>query len=107
MKSLDLNFIRSQFPALSNDWVFMDNAGGSQTVKQVGERINDYLYNTNVQLGATYDVSQQASNRVLEAQRTMAGLIHAMHPESCSGAFHYPVTSKSFQINGSDIFSGR
>lgn len=81
MKNLDLDFIRSHFPALSKEWVFMDNAGGSQTVKQVGERINDYLYNSNVQLGATYDISKKAGARVLEAQKVLGELINVTHTE--------------------------
>ena len=28
--SLDLDFARSQFPALATGWAFFDNAGGSQ-----------------------------------------------------------------------------
>ena len=80
MQDLDLTFIRSQFPSLSGDWTFFDNAGGSQTAKQVGQRINDYLYNTNVQLGATYDISQYAGERVVNSQKTMANLINAFDP---------------------------
>jgi len=55
---LNIDFIRSQYPSLSGDWTYFDNAGGSQTVRQVGTRINEYLYNTNVQLGASYDIFQ-------------------------------------------------
>lgn len=77
MNQLDLDFIRYQFPALAGEWTFFDNAGGSQTAKQVGARIQDYLYNTNVQLGASYATSQIAGDRVIEAQKTMAKLINA------------------------------
>ena len=31
--SLDLEFVRSQFPGLSRGWTFFDNAGGSQILK--------------------------------------------------------------------------
>lgn len=81
MEQLDLNFVRSQFPAFSGEWTFMDNAGGSQTAKQVGDRIHDYLYNTNVQLGASYDVSELAEKRVIEAQKVMGELINAQYTE--------------------------
>lgn len=77
MHHLNLDFVRSQFPALAEDWTFFDNAGGSQTARQVGERIQDYLYNSNVQLGASYAISQKAGKRVLEAQKSMARLINA------------------------------
>ena len=64
--SLDLAFARSQFPALAGEWVFMDNAGGSQILGSVVDRIRDYLLTSNVQLGATYDVSVQAVSKHLK-----------------------------------------
>ena len=81
MTKLNLNFIRKQFPALNSDWIFMDNAGGTQVVRQVGERIQDYLYNSNVQLGASYATSQLAGERVAAAQLAMAQFVNADEPE--------------------------
>lgn len=77
---LDLDFIRSQFPALDGDWIYFDNAGGTQTVRQVSERLTDYLYRTNVQLGASYRISELAGQRVKEAQVAWAKWIHAQDP---------------------------
>ena len=77
MNQLDIPFVRKQFPALSGEWVYFDNAGGTQPARQVGERIQDYLFNTNVQLGASYEISQLSTQRVAEAQETWAKLIHA------------------------------
>lgn len=74
---LNLDFVRKQFPALASEWVFFDNAGGSQVVKQVADRVYDYLLNTNVQLGATYDISRISTGRVDEAVREMAHFINA------------------------------
>jgi selenocysteine lyase/cysteine desulfurase len=37
-RSLDMEEVRSNFPALAGDQVFFDNAGGSQTLKTVSER---------------------------------------------------------------------
>ena len=42
--SLDLDFARSQFPALATGWAFFDNAGGSQVLRPVAERVADYLH---------------------------------------------------------------
>ncbi|MCB2220473.1 MAG: cysteine desulfurase-like protein [Bacteroidetes bacterium] len=80
MKELDISFVRSQFPGLSGEWAFFDNAGGTQPAKQVGDRIQDYLYNTNVQLGASYEISQLSTQRVAEAQQTWARVINAADP---------------------------
>ncbi len=79
--ALDLNAIRAEFPALAQDFVFLDNAGGSQVLGRVADRIRDYLLSTSVQLGASYAVSQAASERVLEARRSVAQLINAAHDE--------------------------
>ena len=78
--TLDLNFVRNQFPALAGDFIFMDNAGGSQAAKSVAERINDYLLNSNVQLGASYEISRIATARVNEAPQMTAQFINAKDP---------------------------
>ena len=40
--------VRAQFPALAQDQVFMDNAGGSQVLSSVIDSIAKYLKSTNV-----------------------------------------------------------
>jgi cysteine desulfurase family protein (TIGR01976 family) len=74
---LNHDFVRRQFPALDGDWVFLDNAGGSQTLQAVANRIRDYLLNTNVQLGASYQVSQDSGDRVNRGIEAVADLINA------------------------------
>lgn len=81
MNKLKPENIRSYFPALQDEWIYMDNAGGTQVARQVGERLNDYLYNTNVQLGASYDVSEQSGKRVEEAQQQWAEVLNAKQKE--------------------------
>ncbi|EWY42087.1 aminotransferase [Skermanella stibiiresistens SB22] len=81
LPALDLDFVRSQFPALNGDWVFFDNAGGSQTLRTVADRISDYLLTSNVQLGASYSVSQRSGERVRDAHAVIAEFIGASRPE--------------------------
>ena len=50
--TLDIKAVRSTFPALASDFLYGENAGGSQCLTDVAARISDYLLNTNVQLGA-------------------------------------------------------
>ena len=76
-RPLQMDYVRQQFPALAGDWVFFDNAGGSQTLKQVVDRISEYLLTSNVQLGASYAVSQLAGDRVLQAREAVATLMNA------------------------------
>jgi len=78
--SFPINFVRQQFPSLAGDWTFFDNAGGSQTLKQVVERISEYLLTSDVQLGASYAISQLAGDRVAKAAQGMATLINAKSP---------------------------
>jgi len=80
MAPLDLPAVRRHFPALAGDWVFLDNAGGSQTLEAVGDRVRDYLLHTNVQLGATYEPSQRSGERVRAGQAALAGLVNAADP---------------------------
>jgi len=75
--ALNIDFVRKQFPALSGEWVFFDNAGGSQTLQSVIDRINEYLLTSDVQLGASYEISQLAGERVNLAPKAMAELINA------------------------------
>ena len=74
---LDLDLVRTQFPALASGFVFLDNAGGSQTLARVAERVSDYLLHTNVQLGASYSVSQTSTARVRDAAAATARYIGA------------------------------
>lgn len=75
--ALDLDFVRSQFPALSGEWVFMDNAGGSQVLRSVAERVSDYLLTSNVQTGASYAPSLKSTERVREARKAYARFMNA------------------------------
>ena len=84
LPALDLDYVRAQFPALAGDWVFFDNAGGSQTLATVAERISDYLLTSNVQLGASYAVSQQSGARVRDAHLSIAELIGAARPDDAA-----------------------
>ncbi|QPC88348.1 cysteine desulfurase-like protein [Mesorhizobium sp. NBSH29] len=79
--ALDIDFVRSQFPALASGWAFLDNAGGSQVLKSVADRVSDYLLTTSVQTGASYETSQRAGDRVAEARARMAMLVGARQPE--------------------------
>ncbi|WP_435269733.1 cysteine desulfurase-like protein [Shinella sp. BE166] len=79
--ALDLDFVRSQFPGLSHGWTFFDNAGGSQILKRAVERINTFLYDKNVQIGGSYEVSQAAAKALYEARTAAMHLVNASRPE--------------------------
>ena len=79
--TLDLDFVRSQFPALRDGFAYFDNAGGSLVLKPVAERVSEYLLTTSVQTGASYPQSQRASARLLESRTKIARLVGAARPE--------------------------
>ena len=72
--SLDLDWVRSRFPALHQGWALMDNAGGSATLDTVADRIGEYLRRWPVQLGASYGPSAEADGLQVEARQALAGL---------------------------------
>jgi cysteine desulfurase family protein (TIGR01976 family) len=75
---LDHSYVRSQFPALANQQVYLDNAGGTQVLAEVAARIYDYLLNTNVQpLQSSYPMSQIALERLRTARQRLANWINA------------------------------
>lgn len=78
----DVISARSHFPSLDSGYIFADNAGGSQAAKEVIDRIYDYLVNTNVQLGADYSVSVEATRRVMiEGPTEAVKLFNAQSPD--------------------------
>lgn len=78
---MDIDYVRKQFPALSKDFIFMDNAGGSQVLGNVIERISGYLVHHNVQLGASYKVSVEAGKKLKFATSRIADLVNARRDE--------------------------
>ena len=78
--SLNIEKVRSQFPSLSSGYIFADNAGGSQVIQDVINRLTDYLTNTNVQLYADYSISQLSTQRVASAAVEGAKLVNASDP---------------------------
>lgn len=77
---LDLDFIRNEYPSLREDYVFFDNAGGSQTLKRVMDKITAYYMTSDVQLGGTYSISTQARERVNSGTAQIAQTLNAKFP---------------------------
>ena len=86
--------VRARFPALGRGQIYMDNAGGSQTLDTVIDSIKDYLTSTNVQLGANYPVSKQSTDMYTAAYAAGAGYINAELSEVVYG----PSTTELFRV---------
>ncbi|KAK5407321.1 hypothetical protein LTR06_008063 [Exophiala xenobiotica] len=90
---MDLAAVRAQFPALAQKQVFMDNAGGAQVLKTVIDAISSYLSSTNVQLGASYPISQESTNKFNQGHIVGAKYINASPKEVVFG----PSTTQLFR----------
>ena len=79
--ALDVDLVRARFPALADGFAYFDNAGGSLVLKDVAERVAEYMLTTSVQTGASYLHSQRASARMAEARARVATWLGARRPE--------------------------
>ncbi|MDC0498516.1 aminotransferase class V-fold PLP-dependent enzyme [Alphaproteobacteria bacterium] len=86
---LDLDFVRSQFPAfkdpLCKDWSFFENAGGSYVPKQVIDKLNNFMISTKVQPYAEYPMSKIAGDNMDKAIELFAKMINANSKEIIIG----------------------
>lgn len=74
---MDIEYVRKSFPALEKDFIFMDNAGGSQVLGKTVDYISDYLINSNVQLGASYKISALAGEKLNTVTASVGRLINS------------------------------
>jgi cysteine desulfurase family protein (TIGR01976 family) len=79
--ALDLELVRSHFPGLSRGWTFFDNAGGSQILRGAVDRMTEFLFERNVQIGGSYAVSQAAAEALSDARVAAQTVMNADRPE--------------------------
>ena len=88
--SLDIDFVRSQFPAfqdsLCNKWFFFENAGGSYVPKSVIDCLTKFMISTKVQPYAEYDMSKIAGDQMDKAVELFAKMINAKTNEILIGS---------------------
>ncbi len=86
---LDVDFVRSHFPAfndpLCKDWSFLENAGGSYVPKQVINRLNKFMISTKVQPYANYPMSRIAGEEMDKGTELFAKMINANSKEIIIG----------------------
>lgn len=79
MSSLDIDFVRAQFPAFSEPSLkgqaFFENAGGSYTCKPVIDRLTRFYTQRKVQPYAPYEASRLAGAEMDEARVRMAAIL--------------------------------
>ena len=97
-KSLDIDWVRSQFPAFSaaplQGRAFFENAGGSYTCQQVVDRLTRYYTERKVQPYAPYEASRLAGEEMDEARRWIAAMLGVKTHELSFG----PSTSQNTYV---------
>ena len=97
-KSLDIDWVRSQFPAFSaaplQGQAFFENAGGSYTCRQVIDRLTRYYTERKVQPYAPYEASRLAGEEMDEARRRIAAMLAVKTHELSFG----PSTSQNTYV---------
>jgi len=98
MKTIDLNFVRSQFPAFSepslDGWAFFENAGGSYPCRQVIDRLTSFYKQTKVQPYYPFPASERAGRAMDESYERLAGYLNVEPDEVHFG----PSTSQNTYV---------
>jgi selenocysteine lyase/cysteine desulfurase len=95
---LDLQFVRSQFPAFSEPslkgWAFFENAGGSYPCIQVINRLTDFYMKNKVQVNYPYPASMLAGRLMEASYKRMADYLNVEASEIHFG----PSTSQNVYV---------
>jgi len=88
--TLDLTYIRSQFPSLAqtvngHPAAFLDGPGGTQVPQRVIDAIADYLRRDNANTGGAYATSLRTDAMIAEARAAMADFLHCAADEVAFG----------------------
>ncbi|MDJ0523109.1 MAG: aminotransferase class V-fold PLP-dependent enzyme [Planctomycetota bacterium] len=86
----DLDAIRERFPALAQETIFLENAGGSQMPGEVADVMHAYTRKTFVQLGAPYALSEHCGQVVQQAHDDARLLVNG---DGCGEVVLGPSTS--------------
>ena len=99
--SLDVTWIRSQFPALAqtvdgHPAVFLDGPGGTQVPQRVIDAISDYLQTSNANTDGAFATSQRTDAMLFGARSAMADFLGCVPEEVIFGA---NMTSLTFAMS--------
>ncbi len=100
--TLDLNRIRSHFPALAmqvhgQPAVFLDNPGGTQVPQSVIDAMSRYLAWSNANHGGAFATSQRSDAILDDAHAAMADMVNASSPNEI--IFGPNMTTLTFSIS--------
>ena len=101
--TLDLTYVRSQFPSLSqtvngHPAAFLDGPGGTQVPQRVIDAISDYLRRDNSNTSGAYATGRRTDAMIASARSAMADFLHCAADEVIFGQ---NMTSLTFMISRS------
>ncbi len=96
---LDLATIRSQFPALKRQVIFLDNPAGTQVARTVLDRMNNYLVEHNANHEGAFATSRESDALVEETRQAAADFLNARDPQEI--VFGPNMTSLTFNLSRS------
>src|SRR5438309_6143022 len=109
--TLDLSWVRSQFPALSqtvdgHPAVFLDGPGGTQAPQRVIDAITHYLPRDNANTGGAYATSRRTDAMIASARAAMADFFHCDPDEVVFGQNMTALTFMLSRALGRDLGPG-
>ena len=78
---IDVDLVRTRFPALATGTVFLDNPGGTQIARGALWRMERYLKSTNANHGGAFKASRESDATVAEGRAAAADFLNAPRPE--------------------------
>jgi len=109
--TLDLTYIRAQFPALAqtvngHPAAFLDGPGGTQVPQRVIDAISDYLRRDNANTGGAYATSRNTDAMLAEARTAMADFLNCGADEIVFGPNMTTLTYAMSRAIGRDLGPG-
>src|SRR5437588_4998523 len=109
--TLDLTYIRAQFPSLAqtvngHPAAFLDGPGGTQVPQRVIDAISNYLRRDNANTGGAYSTSRHTDAMIAEARGAIADFLHCAADEVAFGPNMTTLTFAMSRAIGRELKAG-
>ena len=94
---IDPHKVRHHFPALLRKEVYLDNPGGTQTVKNSLDRVLEYLIEYNANHEGVFATSRHSDEVIARSRAAMAEFLNAGRPEEI--IFGQNMTTLAFHLS--------
>ena len=94
---IDIDEIRSHFPALESGDVFFDGPGGTQVTRETMEALNQYYITSNANFHGSFITSKRTDETTLKARHAMADFLNARSEKEI--VFGHNMTTLTFNLS--------